>query len=224
MIIEFDQEKHEYWVEGALKPSVTQILKATGFKQDFFLPDSEMAWYMNRGTMVHKAINHICEWTLLNEGKEISTSFQILNKYIASQDDAISGYLDSAMSFLGHDLLKTHFIFSELPVYSESQDFCGTIDLVADVMFDGVQHKNAIIDFKCGQPTYINAFQLAGYAMAFDHENYRDRLRFGVYLDKNGKDAKICPYKDAGDFQVFKSARYLYGKLNELNLIKKEKS
>ena len=224
-MIEFDTEKHEYKVEGKVKPSVTQILRGVNLSPRFDgISDVDMTWYMDRGTMVHKAMHHICDWTIKNRDKLAPPeASQILREYISSQDEVIRGYINSAMTFLGHALIEPEIRQTELPVYSESQDFCGTIDLIADVEFDGVEHKNAIIDFKCGQPNYVNAFQLAGYAMAFDPTDYRDRLRFGVYLDKKGREAKICPYKDIGDFQVFKSARYLYGKLEELNLVKKEK-
>jgi len=38
------------------------------------------------------------------------------------------------------------------------------------------------------------------------------RLRIGVYLDKDGKPPKVCPYLDITDFQVFRACRYVYSK------------
>ena len=55
---------------------------------------------------------------------------------------------------------------TELPVYSPSQDYCGTIDLVADITLEGKEYRG-IIDFKCGQPEPEYAYQLAAYALAF---------------------------------------------------------
>tara|TARA_R100001244_G_scaffold79405_2_gene62452 strand:- start:1438 stop:2130 length:693 start_codon:yes stop_codon:yes gene_type:complete len=226
--INFDVEKHEYSINGQVKPSVTQILRGVNLSPRFDgVSDVDMTWYMDRGTMVHKAMHHICDWTVKEANKDNpmpgDKAGKFLHDYIQLQDDIIKGYLISGMHFLGGALLSPVPFITELPVYCESQDYCGTIDLIATVEFEGERHE-AIIDWKCGQPQQTTAFQLAGYALAYSKDKHHDLLRLAVHLDKKGGEPRILPYRQQGDFQVFKSARYLYSKLDELNLIKKEKS
>jgi len=98
--IDFDEISHTYTVDGKDKPSVTQILKAVGLFPDFWGNDEDLAWYMRRGSMVHKGVEHILEWMIDSEEsvtheKAVST----INHYIEAQDEEIQGYLRSFRDF-----------------------------------------------------------------------------------------------------------------------------
>ena len=214
--IDFDEVSHTYTVDGKDKPSVTQILKAVGLFPDFWGKDEDLAWYMRRGSMVHKGVEHILEWMIANnilrpmtEQAKIDTT---INHYIEAQDEEIQGYLRSFRDFLFDETMKVHPIATEKKVYSQKHDFCGTIDMTANIYCLGKVWADAVIDFKCGQPEPEYAFQTAGYVLGLGDPLNSQRLRLGVYLDKNGKKARVCPYTKSSDMQVFQAARYVYSK------------
>ena len=211
--IDFDAVSHTYTVNGKDKPSVTQILKAVGLFPDFWGKDEDLAWYMRRGSMVHKGVEHILEWMIDSEEsvtheKAVST----INHYIEAQDEEIQGYLRSFRDFLFDVVMKLHPIATERKVYTQKYDFCGTIDMTANIYCLGKVWAEAVIDFKCGQPEPEYAFQTAGYVLGMGDPLNSQRLRLGVYLDKNGKKARVCPYTKSSDMQVFQAARYVYSK------------
>ena len=211
--IDFDEISHTYTVDGKDKPSVTQILKAVGLFPDFWGNDEDLAWYMRRGSMVHKGVEHILEWMIDSEEsvtheKAVST----INHYIEAQDEEIQGYLRSFRDFIFEKTMEVYPIATERKVYTHKYDFCGTIDMTANIYCLGKVWAEAVIDFKCGQPEPEYAFQTAGYVLGMGDPLNSQRLRLGVYLDKNGKKARVCPYTKSSDMQVFQAARYVYSK------------
>jgi len=211
--IDFDEISHTYTVDGKDKPSVTQILKAVGLFPDFWGNDEDLAWYMRRGSMVHKGVEHILEWMIDSEEsvtheKAVST----INHYIEAQDEEIQGYLRSFRDFIFEKTMEVYPIATERKVYTQKYDFCGTIDMTANIYCLGKVWAEAVIDFKCGQPEPEYAFQTAGYVLGMGDPLNSQRLRLGVYLDKNGKKARVCPYTKSSDMQVFQAARYVYSK------------
>ena len=211
--IDFDEISHTYTVDGKDKPSVTRILKAVGLFPDFWGNDEDLAWYMRRGSMVHKGVEHILEWMIDSEEsvtheKAVST----INHYIEAQDEEIQGYLRSFRDFIFEKTMEVYPIATERKVYTQKYDFCGTIDMTANIYCLGKVWAEAVIDFKCGQPEPEYAFQTAGYVLGMGDPLNSQRLRLGVYLDKNGKKARVCPYTKSSDMQVFQAARYVYSK------------
>jgi len=211
--IDFDEISHTYTVDGKDKPSVTQILKAVGLFPDFWGNDEDLAWYMRRGSMVHKGVEHILEWMIDSEEsvtheKAVST----INHYIEAQDEEIQGYLRSFRDFIFEKTMEVYPIATERKVYTQKYDFCGTIDMTANIYCLGKVWAEAVIDFKCGQPEPEYAFQTAGYVLGMGDPLNSQRLRLGVYLDKNGKKARVCSYTKSSDMQVFQAARYVYSK------------
>jgi len=201
-MIEFDEEKHEYKVDGKVKPSVTTILKETGVWPDFWGNDEDREFYMQRGRMVHLAIHHIVK----------AKQGVVIHDYVLRQDKRIQGYLNSFLNWYNDPNWKVNAEHSEKKVYNKPNDYCGTIDMIADVNFREERQEKAIIDFKCGVPAYEYAYQLAGYEMCVEPVAFGKRLRIGVYLNKDGKPPKVCPYLDITDFQVFRACRYVYSK------------
>ncbi|GIW60578.1 MAG: hypothetical protein KatS3mg087_1644 [Patescibacteria group bacterium] len=63
MNIQFDEEKHEYWVDGERYPSVTEILTDVGLCQ--FYGDE---WHKKRGNLLHKAVEMFFKGTLADAG------------------------------------------------------------------------------------------------------------------------------------------------------------
>ena len=61
-MIEFDEEKHEYRLDGNVIPSVTQLLKKHGLVADYsMVPESILSAKAERGTLIHKEIQDYIE-------------------------------------------------------------------------------------------------------------------------------------------------------------------
>jgi hypothetical protein len=61
-MIEFDEEKHEYRLDGNVIPSVTQLLKKHGLAADYsMVPEVILSAKAERGTLIHKEIQDYIE-------------------------------------------------------------------------------------------------------------------------------------------------------------------
>jgi len=125
MILTFDHEKHEYRIDGARVPSVTQIIWDV-------LPGYEAGeWYLERGTAVHACA------AMIAQGLDFD------------YDPAISGQVAACRRFFAE--VKPDVIKVEHQVVSDSYRFAGTLDLLAIVndklvVIDWKAH----VDERCG--------------------------------------------------------------------------
>lgn len=76
-MLTFDEEKHEYRLDGNLLDGVTTVLRQAGFFPEYQPTDSE--WFMDRGSIIHKV-------TELNDKGTLDES---------TVDPLIAGYLES---------------------------------------------------------------------------------------------------------------------------------
>lgn len=135
-MITFNEETHEYKVNGVIKRSVTQVLKDVGIIDcDFVKP-----YYIDRGDRVHK----YC--TLLMQG------------WIKWYD-----IVSDCIEFVGNfarvvDRLGLEYMSAEVPCYSEELDICGTYDLVMER--DG---EKVLVELKTGIFPMWGGLQLAAY-------------------------------------------------------------
>jgi hypothetical protein len=61
-MIEFNEEKHEYKLDGKVIPSVTQLLSKHGLTADYsMVPESILSAKAERGTLIHKEIQDYIE-------------------------------------------------------------------------------------------------------------------------------------------------------------------
>jgi len=163
-MIEFDEEKHEYKVDGVKYPSVTDILEhltAPGYgKVDKWVLEAAK----ERGTYIHEVTQDI---DLGLPPEEI--------------DDGYIGYIEAYMKFLADyepqwDTIEEQFFCAEY-------GYCGTIDRTGEI--DGFK---CVLDIKTtASPTTDQKIavccQTVAYAIGI---GAREADRYALYLHKDG--------------------------------------
>ena len=138
-LIEYDAEKHEYKIDGKVKPGVNAIIDGAGLRP----PYRGAAKYGRRG----KAVHLICQF--YDEDR------------LDSFNPEYEGYLESYKKFL--ELYKPFYFAIEQMQYSEKYDYCGTPDRVGFI-----EKQKAIIDLKSGVATPHDGVALYGYQLLQD--------------------------------------------------------
>lgn len=182
----FDNQRHEYRLNGTPVPSVTRII--SNVTDDMILNSSFIRAGV-RGTAVHK----ICED--LNNGLKVN---------IKALGEDIKAYVDGYVSWRAKE---THdIIASELRVYSEKYRFAGTVDIIAKNRKTG---KLSIMDIKTSavvSPT--TALQLAAYEHCYrEIFNIKSPVKIDravIWLTGDGE-YTIGHYKDPTDWNIFLS-------------------
>lgn len=198
----FDAEHHAYTLHGLPVPSVTQVLKATGYIRLDGIPSTVLEAARLRGQHVHELLHYLLEDDLDPD----------------TVDPAYAGYMASAQAFLDRSVSRV--LRAEMRVWSLRHHCAGTLDLLA-VHRDGYAF---IGDFKTGDPADVAAeLQLSAY-LAFLLEMRKDDdelsallagcgpviARRSIRLFRDGRQALETPYTDSRDFQIF---------LNALNVV-----
>lgn len=194
----FSAPDHVYRLHGVTVPSVTQVLRATGYITFDGVPPHRLEAARARGERVHRALQFLLEGDLDD----------------ASIDDEVRGYLTSAERYLR--LYIRRVVAVERRVFSLRHGYAGTVDLVA-VHTDG---SLSIDDFKTGQPDDVAAdLQTAGYLGAVLEMREQDPevsvllagysppiMRRSIRLFGDGRIARESPYVDTFDFARFLTA------------------
>jgi hypothetical protein len=155
--IQFDPDKHKYFVGGREIPSVTTILKEITILDDrWFKPGSDRL-----GTKVHEYLE------LIDKGYQIAIA-PTLRGYIKAYED----FKKANSSF------KIKHI--ELPLYDKKLKVCGKVDRI----FENSEGEELIVDIKSGVHLRFHTLQLTGYAMAYGNKSARIG---GLYLSADGK-------------------------------------
>ena len=139
MSVDFNPETHEYTVGGRVRPSVTQILKKTGFIDTRWFKPSDA----QRGSTIHELL-HLYDDDLLDPNI-VQAEYR--------------GYLDAYMDFLA--VAQVEYSEIEHPVFSQKYKFAGTPDRVGRF-----NESPCIIDIKTGAKARWHGLQLAGYSLA----------------------------------------------------------
>ncbi len=185
-IIEFDAQKHKYSIYGIVRPSVTQIIGASG------LINTE--WYsqeaMVRGTAVHMACHYLDE-------KDLGGSWIERSPY--------AGYVRSWVLFKTETNFRPQLI--EHRVWHPGLNYCGMLDRT------GLIHDNSLVlvDLKTGGPEPWHRLQTVAYAAAFDKP--RSFRRMTVHLQKDGSRPYINehPVRDyADDWNTFQACKVIF--------------
>ena len=133
-MLEFNEELHEYRVDGILVDSVTQILSAEGF--------IDPTWYdeysRTRGEYIHRAC---ALWD--RKALDLDTLDPVIKPYLAGWDAFLK---DSGFEIL----------FIEQPLYNTV--FAGTPDRIGKL-----HGSRMVLEIKSGVPEPWAALQLAGY-------------------------------------------------------------
>ena len=181
MITEYNDEKHEYRIDGQIVGNVTTILQAAGLYDDSFFTEESR----NRGKYVHKA----CLYYLQGDLHEDTIP------------DEYRGYIEAFKRFMQEADCKPHLDRCEVPLFSEILRYGGTPDMPC--VLNG---KESLIDIKSGVESPTTGIQLTAYGMLYDVPSVQ---RYGLYLKANGK-YKLTPYTDRNDIKIFNAALTLY--------------
>ncbi len=167
MKIEFDAEKHQYYVDEKPVPSVTQICAPLG--ADYDEPDDDMLELTveaaaDRGATMHAYIEH-----RLSGGEP--EDFELPSQY--------QGYADAVELFLAEHRITPYAV--ETPIACEF--YAGTPDLTCE--FDGF---DAILDWKFVSQIAKSkvAAQLGGYLDLSEYGEYFPSRLYAVQFLKDG--------------------------------------
>lgn len=176
----FDEENHEYFLDGKAIPSVTYLMQEVGLIDVSKFPDIE--YYRERGKAIHKATELWDKGTLDEE----------------SVDERVAPYLDAYKRFLGETGFKSDK--TEFAGFNESLWFAGMLDKIGDLC-----GSKAILDIKSNAVAPWTGIQLAGYNLIHGGGH----LRFGLAL-KNDGTYRLKRFSDYSDHRVFESAAIIY--------------
>lgn len=178
--VTFDPLTHCYTVDGAVKPSVTQLIDAIGFMDKRFMQDRT-----ERGRYVHAQTLHHEDGILDLDDVE----------------DAYRGYVTSYAAWF--EMARPGVLLREQVLYDPAVDVAGTVDRL--FYLDGWPE---VCDFKAGVPQPWHQVQTAGYARLlccgeFGHVMPR---RSTLLLRKDGRPAKRVPHIGEDDYAAFGAA------------------
>lgn len=184
-MIEFDEKKHQYKVDGKVVPSVTEILEhitAVGYGK---VNPAILEEAKERGTAVHE----------LTEAIDLGFP----PEYI---DPAVEGYAVAYLKFL--DDYDVEWDYIEHRFYEPKMGFCGTIDRVGKI--DG---KDCVLDIKTTSSPSVDqkiavCCQTAAYDFGLGNEDGFDR--YALYLHSDGTyDFMNCSdYEDGKGFNALR--------------------
>lgn len=194
----FDAPTHRYTLDGAIVPSVTGILKASGLIDFSRIPEAILAAAQYRGTIVHQA----CDLT--NQGD------LDLDQFREDFPDYV-GYVEAWQRFIAENAYVP--LLNEGRIASRRHQIAGTFDTF------GLMHGHgALIDYATGHPQDVSKdYQTAAYfglALEWAEEPdcdpwLRDYLvnqkvirRYAVQLKATGS-YQLHPYNDPADFRKF---------------------
>lgn len=188
-MIEFNEEKHEYRVNGVIVPSVTQVLSSVGLPDLSRVPADLLEWKAGLGTAVHKATELDDLGTLDEE----------------DLDPAIRPYLEAYRNFKEES--QFYPLVGEGLLHHKQYGYAGTFDRIC-----GVGKDLVLIDFKTGitDPKVVGP-QTAAYVEAWHMQDNPGYVK-NRYALKLNKDAtyKLIPLTNKMDFQIFLNALNIY--------------
>lgn len=217
--LEFDRAEHVYRLNGAVVPSVTQVLRLSGyvdFYRDLSLKIAEgqlspsdgvyalmqrgrrLVAARERGQRVHDALHFLIEGDLDND----------------SIDDETRGYLESGEKYLASYVEKIYR--AEFRVWSTRFGCAGTLDILA------LHHDGHLFigDWKSGNPEDVAAWLQTAAYQGFLLEMARSEAelagvlslygpllkRRSMRLYRDGRIAKETAYTDPSDYSKFLGA------------------
>ena len=158
-LIEYNDDAHEYRVNGEVVPSVTQVIKSSGL-----VDYSHCTEYgRKRGTIIHEVVQ------LINEGDLDEDSV----------DPLIRPWISAYRAFLSDCAFRLYR--SEMIVHSELYGYAGRFD-----MYGRVNKRRAIIDVKTGQIGPDVEWQLGAYMQAAKECGLRPQTAFSLQLRPDG--------------------------------------
>jgi CRISPR/Cas system-associated exonuclease Cas4 (RecB family) len=158
----YNDERHEYRADGAIIPSVTQVLASEGFIDTTFMNEAGR----DRGSMVHLANKYLLE-DRLDEN---------------TLDPRIIPYVDGTRQFIADMDFKPQIIEKNMahPVYlyGLTPDTVGTVRQFGDEL--------VLIDWKTGAKHPATVIQMAAYIEGLKANGIEVKHVYIIYLKDDG--------------------------------------
>lgn len=179
----FDQKTHTYMLDGAIIPSVTQVICDAGIA-DFEFMEKRRKDILDRSQKFGRAVHKMIE--LYNK--------EILD--MGSVDAPLIPYLEGWKRM--EEMFGLVIEKSEQMLPSLKHRFAGTIDIVAQITKGKLAGRRAIIDIKSGclQPAVMP--QIGGYMVLWNENFPKSRVRTGlaIQLTDNPDGARVKVIED----------------------------
>ena len=186
----FDEDRHEYSVDGKIVPSVTHIIRFLACDVAAGASAAMRDAAAERGSRIHEACT---AYDIDGEDAEI--------------DGDIVGYVRAYANFLRDYSIKTWLSF-EKPLCSLGvRQFAGTIDRFG--MIDG---KGTLVDIKTGSKLNMpmHRAQLSGYEILLNDNGFSVEQKAVLHLRRDGAYSfRLAPSKDAEAMQAFMLCRQI---------------
>ena len=181
----FVQEKHQYFLDDSLIPSVSEILKPIHDKIYGKINAKTLKKASERGTKIHRAI-------------------EFMSKYKLSKfDGEISGYLEAYKRFRS-DYPNWQLLHSEFRTYHKSLLYEMTIDEVYKT-----EKGIVLLDLKTTSETYLNTWSVQLSAYKSGYESQHEKV-IKTYILKLMGDGEYQLFKLDDRFSVFLSCLEIY--------------
>lgn len=166
-MIEFNEEKHEYTIDGERLPSVTEICEPISFKKLDAVDKTIVAKAAARGSEIHEMI---CNYMYTGEFTDDAIP--------AEYEPYLSAFLEWWFNYAPEPL------YNEMLVGSKELGYCGTCDCVCKI-----ENKLYLIDYKTTSAIdnkYLSV-QLYGYKKALAERGIDVEVCAVLHLTKDGK-------------------------------------
>lgn len=152
-MFEFKKETHQYFMNGLLVPSVTQLLP----RKQFYLPPDQLEYYRREGEEQHELIAMYFQTVYPNRYEGKNRMLMALDRFI-EKDEYKMGKL----------------LACEKPMFSNEHLFAGTPDAV---------FENCIPDFKRSRIKKSDmALQIAGYQVLAWENELLDKIPYWLMM------------------------------------------
>lgn len=177
MKLEFDQERHEYKLNGIIVPSVTQAISAAGFNLYDSVPAPLMEAAQKFGTAYHRAVQ-LYEDDDLDMGSLSAPLVPFLGQWIKCKQEN-----------------KIRVLKTEYRVGSKIYQAAGTMDILA--IYQG---ERTVFDLKTYQGVRITeGIQTAGYKLLYNEMNPKAPIKRRFSIHVSGDKYRMEPHTNMGD-------------------------
>lgn len=189
----YNDELHEYKLNGLKIPSVTQVIEDV-FPMSEFIPKELLKQKADLGKKIHSTTELYDKGTL--DEKSLHSILQnYLNQWIKFRKDYNVQF--------NLELLSENI---ELMAYHSVYKFAGRIDRTCLV-----SKEKSIIDIKSGTEQKTHQLQTAAYSMLVNQlldKKLQIKKRYAVYLSET--DYKVKPHTNTNDENIFLSCLSIY--------------
>jgi len=178
--IVFNSERHEYMVDGILRPSVTEIIRAAGL-----MGDTE--WFTEASRLRGQAVHMACEFLDVDDLDWDTVAPQHV------------GYVQAWERFKEETMFQPELI--EHRVFNEALGYCGTLDRTGKI-----GQAKILLDIKTGAPERWHGVQLAAYVACLEKPLSFRRMTVHLRADGTYSITEYSPAQALELWNVFQSA------------------